>query len=141
MQPHIPEFNLPKLRRQLEEILALLSGTCNVDSQATDEALSVHPGDSTAAEQDIHPQPDPDSAQAASETIQQNDRDDLYDNALVVITEFGNASIPLLQMWLSVDYGRAKTIFDRLLDEGLISSNGKVRHKAFSLRSSANQQA
>ena len=139
-----PEFNLPKLRRQLEEILALLSGTCNVDSQETNEAisLSVHPNESTISEeQSTHPQPEPDNAPTTKEAIPQNERDDLYDDALVVITEFGNASIPLLQMWLSVDYSRAKTVFDRFLDEGIISSNGKVRHKAFLLRSSANQQA
>ena len=50
----------------------------------------------------------------------------------MVLTEFGQASPAILQMWLSIDYSRAMTILNRFQAEGLISSKGKVRHKAFS---------
>jgi DNA segregation ATPase FtsK/SpoIIIE-like protein len=66
-------------------------------------------------------------------------RDDLYDDALVVVTEFGHASPAMLQMWLSIDYTRAITILNHFQAEGVISSKGKVRHKAFSLRRSLDQ--
>jgi len=59
----------------------------------------------------------------------------------VVLTEFGQASPAVLQMWLSIDYSRALTILNRFQVDGLISSKGKVRHKAYSLRRSLEQQA
>jgi DNA segregation ATPase FtsK/SpoIIIE-like protein len=64
------------------------------------------------------------------------DREPLYADALVVITEFGHASAAILQMWLSIDYGRAIKILDQFQADGLISSKGRVRHKAFVLRHS-----
>jgi S-DNA-T family DNA segregation ATPase FtsK/SpoIIIE len=76
-----------------------------------------------------------------SEVGQRDERDDLYDDALVVLTEFGQASPAVLQMWLSIDYSRALTILNRFQADGLISSKGKVRHKAYSQRRSLEQQA
>jgi S-DNA-T family DNA segregation ATPase FtsK/SpoIIIE len=58
---------------------------------------------------------------------------ELLNNALVVITEFGEATPEILQMWLSIDFNRATRILTRLEADGLISSKGKVRHKAFEL--------
>ena len=65
-----------------------------------------------------------------------NDRELLYDDALVVITEFGHASAAILQMWLSIDYRRATKILNQFQADGLISAKGRVRHKAFVLRHS-----
>jgi DNA segregation ATPase FtsK/SpoIIIE-like protein len=151
MHPLKPEFDLPKLRRQLEEILAMVKADHNgsafnrsVDEEAV---LSVqHENDVTAAEPDIaladhHPEPETACEPVLSEIVQRDERDDLYDDALVVLTEFGHASPAVLQMWLSIDYSRAITILSRFQADGLISSKGKVRHKAFSLRRSLEQQA
>jgi len=151
MHPLKPEFDLPKLRRQLEEILAMVKADHNgaafnrsVDEEAV---LSVqHENDATAAEPDIAladdlPEPETAREPVPSEVGQPDERDDLYDDALVVVTEFGQASPAVLQMWLSIDYGRAITILNRFQADGLISSKGKVRHKAFSLRRSLEQQA
>ena len=80
-------------------------------------------------------------AQVSGEIGQPHEHDVLYDNALVVVTEFGQASPAILQMWLSIDYSSATTILSRFQADGLISSKGKVRHKAFALRRSLEQQA
>jgi S-DNA-T family DNA segregation ATPase FtsK/SpoIIIE len=58
---------------------------------------------------------------------------ELLNDALVVITEFGEATPEILQMWLSIDFNQATRILTRLEAEGLISPKGKVRHKAFEL--------
>ena len=60
--------------------------------------------------------------------------DELFDEALVVVTEFGNATPSILQMWLSIDYARATRILGDFEAQGLVSSKGRVRHKAFELR-------
>jgi DNA segregation ATPase FtsK/SpoIIIE-like protein len=150
MHPHKPEFDLPKLRRQLEEILAMVNADHNstafnrsVDEEAV---LPVHENDAAAAKPDIAlaadlPEPETVFAPVLSEVGQRDERDDLYDDALVVLTEFGQASPAVLQMWLSIDYSRALTILNRFQADGLISSKGKVQHKAFSLRRSLEQQA
>jgi DNA segregation ATPase FtsK/SpoIIIE-like protein len=150
MHPVKPEFDLPKLRRQLEEILATVKADRNgaAFNRSADEetVLSVRENDATAAEPDIaladdHTEPETACEPAPSEVGQRDERDDLYDDALVVVTEFGHASPAILQMWLSIDYGRAMTILSRFQADGLISSKGRVRHKAFSLRRSLEQQA
>lgn len=107
--------------------------------------LSIHENDATAVEPNntlAYDRREPETAfePVLSEVGQPNERDDLYDDALVVLTEFGQASPAVLQMWLSIDYGRATTILNRFQADGLISSKGKVRHKAFSLRRSLEQQ-
>ena len=61
-----PEFDLPNLRRQLEEILAIINGN--------GAALDRGANDGTAIS------------------------DNLYKDALVVLTEFGQASPTILQM-------------------------------------------
>jgi DNA segregation ATPase FtsK/SpoIIIE-like protein len=145
-----PEFALPKLRRQLEEILAMVMADHNgaAFNRSADEqtVLPVHENNATAAEPDIAladdlPEPETVFAPVLSEVGQQDERDDLYDDALVVLTEFGQASPAMLQMWLSIDYSRALTILNRFQADGLISSKGKVRHKAYSQRRSLEQQA
>ena len=150
MHPLKPEFDLPKLRRQLEEILAMVKADHNgaASNRSADEeiALPVHENNATTAEPDIAladdlPEPETVFALVLSEVGQQDERDDLYDDALVVLTEFGQASPAVLQMWLSIDYNRALTILNRFQANGLISSKGKVRHKAYSLRRSIEQQA
>ena len=150
MHPHKPEFDLPKLRRQLEEILAMVKAdhNCAAFNRSVDEqtVLPVHENDAAAAKPDIaladhHSEPERACQPALSEVGQRDERDDLYDDALVVLTEFGQASPAVLQMWLSIDYGRALTILNRFQVDGLISSKGKVRHKAYSLRRSLEQQA
>lgn len=151
MHPHKQEFDLLKLRRQLEEILAMVKADHNGRPVARCEdevvVLPVHRGDdSIAAEPDIAlatdlPEPQTACEPAPSEVGQPDERDDLYDDALVVVTEFGHASPAVLQMWLSIDYSRATTILNRFQADGLISSKGRVRHKAFSLRRSLEQQA
>jgi len=62
------------------------------------------------------------------------DSDELFDEALIVVTEFGNATPSILQMWLSIDYHRARRILKDFEAQGLVSSKGRVRHKAFELR-------
>jgi DNA segregation ATPase FtsK/SpoIIIE-like protein len=150
MHPHKPDFDLLKLRRQLEEIIAMVKADHNGGPvpRCEDEVavLSVHhENDATAAEPDIaladdHPEPETACEPVLSAVGQPDEGDDLYDDALVVVTEFGHASPAVLQMWLSIDYGRATTILSRFQADGLISSKGKVRHKAFSLRRSLEQQ-
>ena len=150
MHPPKLEFALPKLRRQLEEILAMVKADHNgaafnrsVDEEAV---LSVeHENAATIAEPHIalaDDRPEPRTPEPLpTEFGQRDERDDLYDDALVVLTEFGQASAAMLQMWLSIDHSRAITILNRFQADGLISSKGKVRHKAFSLRRSLEQQA
>jgi DNA segregation ATPase FtsK/SpoIIIE-like protein len=150
MHPLKPEFDLPKLRRQLEEILAMVNADHNdaaFNRSADEETLSsVHENDATSAQSDVALADDRQEPEAACESVpgeigRPDARDDLYDDALVVVTEFGHASPAVLQMWLSIDYGRATTILSRFQADGLISSKGKVRPKAFLLRRSLEQQA
>ena len=150
MHPTEPEFDLLELRRQLEEILAMVKEDQNgaAFNRSVDEetVVPVHENDAAASEPDTALadylfEPGMVFAPALSEVGQRDERDDLYDDALVVLTEFGQASPAVLQMWLSIDYSRALTILNRFQADGLISSKGKVRHKAFSLRRSLEQQA
>ena len=150
MHPPEPEFDLLELRRQLEELLAMVRADSNsaaFNRSVDDETvLPIHENDPAATEPDIAladnlPEPETVFAPALSEVGQRDERDDLYDDALVVLTEFGQASPAVLQMWLSIDYSRALTILNRFQVDGLISSKGKVRHKAYSLRRSLEQQA
>lgn len=149
MHPPNPEFTLPKLRRQLEEILAMVTadhtGATFVHSADKQPMVSVLEYDASVAEPEIAvaeacPESDTICEPAALEDGHPDKRDDLYDDALVVLTEFGQASQAVLQMWLSIDYSRATAILNRFQAEGLISSKGKVSHKAFSLRRTLEQQ-
>ena len=140
MHPIRSEFDWPKLRRQLEEILAIVkrdhSGAAFAQSENEQTELSVRENDMTAAQNgECH------ESETACVTVSLNEYQpvepvDLYNDALVVVTEFGQASPAMLQMWLSIDYSTAITILNRFEDEGLVSSKGRVRHKAYSLRRS-----
>ena len=116
---------LSELRRELEEILAMVS-TDSTAPQTRRQDCEYAP-DETSDVQRLISQP-PDAHQFETE--------ELFNGALVVITEFGQASAAILQMWLSIDYNRATQILTKLEADGLISSNGKLRHKAFALRRS-----
>lgn len=134
MHSFYPDFVLPELRRQLEEILVMVT---------SDHNRSVLPAGENytgVAEPDVESS----QSEVAYETLlveydQPDGRDDLYNDALVVVTEFGQASPAILQMWLSIDYSRAIKILNRLQADGLVSTTGKVRHKAYSLRRSEQQ--
>jgi DNA segregation ATPase FtsK/SpoIIIE-like protein len=133
MHPLNPNFVLPELRRQLEEILVLVSDHNGSALPAGENSAGV-----------AEPYVECSESESACETLlveydQPNDRDDLYDDALVVVTEFGHASPAILQMWLSIDYGRAIRILNRFQADGLVSSKGRIRHKAYSLRRSERQ--
>jgi DNA segregation ATPase FtsK/SpoIIIE-like protein len=140
MHPLNPEFALQKLRSQLEEILAIVKAAPSGCALARFEdeivVLSVAlEGDATGVEpgSEIALADDRPEIETACES---DAPDDLYDDALVIVTEFGQASPAILQMWLSIDYNRAITILNRFQADGLISSKGKLRHKAFSTRRS-----
>ena len=106
------ELRLSELRRELEEILAMLESDSTFTANQFFQRAPSDTFDKPASEQ--------------TDT-------ELLNDALVVITEFGEATPEILQMWLSIDFNRATRILTRLEAEGLISPKGKVRHKAFEL--------
>jgi len=112
---------LSELRRALEEILAL---TTRDGRESTDIGVHKSLPASTTIES------------ASIEKTLPSDSDELFDEALIVVTEFGNATPSILQMWLSIDYHRATRILKDFEAQGLLSSKGRVRHKAFELRRS-----
>jgi|SRR5262245_716570 len=126
MDSHTPIDGLLKLRRDLEEILAMLSW-----KPRRSLAVRQKPVPSTSrAELQTLPRVDSPKPQQSPNA----ERDDLFDDALVVVTEFGEASPTILQMWLSIDYARACRLVSQLVALGLVSSKGRVRHKAYELR-------
>ena len=112
---------LSELRRALEEILAL---STRDGRESTDIGVHKSLPASTTIES------------ASIEKTLPSDSDELFDEALIVVTEFGNATPSILQMWLSIDYHRATRILKDFEAQGLLSSKGRVRHKAFELRRS-----
>ena len=110
---------LSELRRALEEILAL-----STRDGRESTGIGIHK--SLQAETTIE--------SASIETNLSADSDELFDEALIVVTEFGSATPSILQMWLSIDYHRATRILKDFEAQGLVSSKGRVRHKAFELR-------
>ena len=126
MYPHY-ELDLPELRRQIEELLAMVASDLNFERESRSERAHFVETEAAggASQLDISSSPPSNDA---------TDRDLLSDDALVVITEFGHASAAILQMWLSIDYGRAVKILNQFQADGLISAKGRVRHKAFVLR-------
>ena len=146
MHPINTEFDWPKLRRDLEDILTIINAghkdaqfNQSPNEQAILSILNNEAMITEAVGDNRHSEP------AHRHELTRNNEsdasDDLYDNAIVVLTEFGQASPAILQMWLSIDYGSAMTIMSRFQTEGLISSKGRVKHKAFSIRRSFDQQA
>lgn len=119
MDPSSLQFRLLELRRALEEILAMVTTDSTVTpakrqdcEQSPDETRDVQPGISETS------------------SVHQFETDELLNDALVVITEFGQASPAILQMWLSIDYNRATQILTKLEADGLISSKGRIHHKS-----------
>ena len=116
---------LSELRRELEEILAMVSTDSTV-TRTRRQDCEYSPGETHDVQRGISQLP----------SVHQFETEELFSDALVVITEFGQASPAILQMWLSIDYNRAAQILTKLEADGLISSKGKLRHKAFALRRS-----
>ena len=110
---------LSELRRALEEILAL---STRDGRESTDIGVHKSMPASTTIES------------ASVEKTLHADSDELFDEALIVVTEFGNATPSILQMWLSIDYARATRILKDFEAQGVVTSKGRVRHKAFELR-------
>jgi|SRR5215471_3955469 len=136
MYPHKEKLDLPELRRQLEELLAMVT---TGSKQVKNQSEHVHLAETGAKIEFYEPNQatglqSNDNSDNLTESV--NARELLYDDALVVITEFGHASSAILQMWLSIDYGQASRILDQFEADGLISAKGRVRHKAFALRHS-----
>ena len=133
MYPHKQQLDLPELRRQLEELLAMVT----TDSKQTrNQAEHVQIAETCATNNEFSEANPPICLESNDSNEKVNDRELLYDDALVVITEFGHASPAILQMWLSIDYGSAIRILNQFQADGLISANGRVRHKAFVVRHS-----
>src|SRR5262245_63215424 len=132
MYPH-NELDLPELRRQLEELLAMVATDLKIDRGSP--SMQAHFVVTEAVDNNSH-LIRPNCPQPNGNIDDETDRDSLTDDALVVITEFGQASAEILQMWLSIDYGRAIKILNQFQADGLISAKGRVRHKAFVLRHS-----
>lgn len=144
-----PTFGLPDLRRELEEILALLNGS------AFQEPRPEQPPGPSSAQLEREPNPASECAAAKPEADRSGEPDELFDarpdelfedaldslfeDALEVVTEFGDASPAILQMWLSIDYSRAARIVSQLEAKGLVSPKGRVLHKAFELRRSSSR--
>ena len=138
------EFGLPELRRQLEELLNMVKADTNglAFNQRIQNASDTGRNFSFSGDhyqRDTACEP-PSRETTHHEVTHPEERDALYDDAVVVVTEFGQASPAILQMWPSIDYSRAFTIMSRFQADGLISSKGKVRHKAFALRRSLEPQ-
>jgi len=119
------QFRLSELRRELEEILAMVAADSTV-TRTRQQDCEHAPTETRDAQRGI----------SQTSGVHQFESDELLNDALVVITEFGQASPAILQMWLSIDYNRATRILTKLEAEGLISSKGRVHPKACALRRS-----
>ena len=122
------QLHLSEVRRQLQEILLMIEATPSGPERIMHQLRKASRptlGDAEHESQSTIP------SDANESTL-----DKLFDDALVVVTEFGQASPAILQMWLSIDYGRAMRILREFEAQGLVSSRGKVRHKAYALRRS-----
>jgi len=130
MDPTKVALRVSDLRRELEEILKIVKADPANAVRAEVEVCRASVSDQPSAEHETvhHEVP-----------LVDQSRDDLYDNAIVVVTEFGHATPSILQMWLSIDYSRAARILSQLEAEGLVSSKGKPRHKAYALLRSISQ--
>lgn len=122
-----PSIPLAELRRQLEEILAMVSCDSRLDCQSDPRHIPF----------DQSPSQEVDKQEPLRAPIE---FDELFDRALAVITEFGQTSPAILQMWLAIDYPCATALLNQFKEQGLISSKGRVRHKAYELRRSRGQE-
>ncbi|HKA18931.1 MAG TPA: DNA translocase FtsK [Blastocatellia bacterium] len=133
MYPHKQELDLPKLRRQLEELLSMVATDPSFERGSQNECDHLSGTEAAGSDSQLAASICPPTNE---NSVNATDRDPLSDDALVVITEFGHASAAILQMWLSIDYRRAIKILSQFQADGLISAKGRVRHKAFVLRHS-----
>lgn len=129
------ELSLSELRRELEQILAMIKA----DSNGGDRAMQQE-GEAAAQPEGRDAQLETSQPAEPRGLDQSSGTNELYDDALVVVTEFGTASPAILQMWLSIDYNRATRILREFEAQGLVSSRGKVRHKAYALRRSRSME-
>lgn len=127
------ELRLSELRRELEEILMIIAATPSVAARATHQQRAASLPNLRDAEHEASQPAKP----CALDGSAPDELDELYGDALVVVTEFGQASPAILQMWLSIDYSRATRILCEFEAQSLVSSRGKVRHKAYALRRSS----
>ena len=123
------ELRLSELRRDLKEILSIIEATPKVSERTTPRQCEA----SSPTLQTIRPENTPAANPGFAAACVP---DTLSDDALVIVTEFGQASPAILQMWLSIDYGRATRILSEFEAQGLVTSRGRVRHKAYTLRRS-----
>ena len=123
------QHHLSELRHQLQEILLMIEATSSAAAPATHHQCE-------ASLPNLHESAPETTSAANPRSAGASTPDKLCDDALVVVTEFGQASPAILQMWLSIDYGRAMRILREFEAQGLVSSRGKVRHKAYALRRS-----
>ncbi len=123
------QLHLSELRRELREILTMIEATSSAAVRATAQECEASLSNLHQAVPETPTSENPRNAGASAP-------DGLFDDALVVVTEFGQASPAILQMWLSIDYSRATRILREFESQGLVSSRGKVRHKAYALRRS-----
>ncbi|HWP43442.1 MAG TPA: DNA translocase FtsK, partial [Blastocatellia bacterium] len=75
----------------------------------------------------------------------EGEQDDLYEDALIIITDMGRASTSVLQRRLSIGYGRAAKILDMMERQGYIgpgegSKPRKVLQAAYEFRERLEQQ-
>jgi DNA segregation ATPase FtsK/SpoIIIE-like protein len=123
------QLRLSELRRDLKEILSMIEGIPSAAARATNQQCEASLPNLHEVVPETSPAENPCNAGASA-------HDGLSDDALIVVTEFGQASPAILQMWLSIDYGRAMRILREFESQRLVSSRGKVRHKAYALRRS-----
>jgi hypothetical protein len=70
-----------------------------------------------------HPEPDTVQSIAASASTRNTDnmtQDELYDLAVAIVIDMGRASTSVLQRRLSIGYGRAAQILDRMEQDGFV---------------------
>jgi DNA segregation ATPase FtsK/SpoIIIE-like protein len=120
---------LSELRRELKEILSMIDAVPGHGMRASHGSIKRSLSNPSEVGSAATPTKDVSDAGASA-------ADSLFDNALIIMTEFGQASPSILQMWLSIDYGYAMRLLSEFETQGLVSSRGKVRHKAYTLRRS-----
>ena len=122
MRYYDSEF-LTRLRYGLEEVIAILERTPADPHQESYSPAGLSPDPN---------QVDTKSQEPGPEIYL---RDEQYDAALAIVTDFGKANVSLLQMWLSINQVRARRLLEQLEADGLITGSGRVLRKAYVARS------
>ena len=107
---------LHALREKLIELKSLIdkreiTSACSIKQPESSSEFQKRTG--KAAKRVIPPQPNLPHALSP--------RDELFHDAVRIVTEFGNASPSVLQLWLSISYSRARDILKQLEDSGFIA--------------------